>query len=218
MNTSRFLGCSFRMLLWMLPLVASSPQFAAQPSDAPEGKAFAEHCVRLLKAAFQEKATFAKNLDDEIRPLLYSSTGTSEDVLKLQTAIDGYCLIQVSINPESRVKAARGAAAAVLQAKLDRVFLIKVQNEAGVTDALKMSSPQLESKTTSTTDGWLAADVLSSKLLPDQLTGQPVQYVLVRLRARETGKREATLKFDVGQGTQDLGFRAEVPVLFEIQP
>jgi hypothetical protein len=40
----------------------------------------------------------------------------------------------------------------------------------------------------------------------------------VRLAAHEAGKREATLKFDVGQGTQDLGFRAEVPVLFTVRP
>jgi hypothetical protein len=33
----------------------------------------------------------------------------------------------------------------------------------------------------------------------------------------DSGRREATLGFDVGQGTQDLGFRGEVPVLFDIQ-
>ena len=34
----------------------------------------------------------------------------------------------------------------------------------------------------------------------------------------EAGKREATIGFDVGQGTQDLGFRGEVPVLFDVRP
>jgi hypothetical protein len=37
------------------------------------------------------------------------------------------------------------------------------------------------------------------------------------LTALEAGKREATLNFDVGQGTQDLGFRAEVPILFHVK-
>ena len=32
------------------------------------------------------------------------------------------------------------------------------------------------------------------------------------------GKREATVGFDIGQGTQDLGFRAEVPILFTVRP
>jgi hypothetical protein len=42
--------------------------------------------------------------------------------------------------------------------------------------------------------------------------------VILRLRSSEAGKREATLQFDVGQGTQDLGFRAEVPILFTVRP
>jgi hypothetical protein len=40
---------------------------------------------------------------------------------------------------------------------------------------------------------------------------------VLRLTAREGGKREATFRFDVGQGTQDLGFRGEVPVLFTVR-
>jgi len=34
----------------------------------------------------------------------------------------------------------------------------------------------------------------------------------------ESGRREATVTFDVGEGTQDLGFRAELPVLFDVKP
>jgi hypothetical protein len=40
----------------------------------------------------------------------------------------------------------------------------------------------------------------------------------VQLYSRDAGKREATLTFDVGQGTQDLGFRSELPVLFDCVP
>ena len=49
------------------------------------------------------------------------------------------------------------------------------------------------------------------------LSGARLEYVPLRLTPHESGKREATLKFDVGQGTQDLGFRAEVPVLFTVR-
>src|SRR5205823_8870547 len=34
----------------------------------------------------------------------------------------------------------------------------------------------------------------------------------------QAGTREATITFDIGQGTQDIGFRAELPVLFETRP
>ena len=40
---------------------------------------------------------------------------------------------------------------------------------------------------------------------------------MVKLTALKTGKCEATFKFDVGQGTQDLGYRAEVPILFSVR-
>jgi hypothetical protein len=45
-----------------------------------------------------------------------------------------------------------------------------------------------------------------------------IEYAIALITSSEAGKREVTLAFDVGQGTQDLGFRAEVPVLFDIQP
>ena len=53
--------------------------------------------------------------------------------------------------------------------------------------------------------------------LSGKLSGGKLDYVVLRLTPREAGKREATLQFDVGQGTQDLGFRAEVPILFNVQ-
>ena len=50
------------------------------------------------------------------------------------------------------------------------------------------------------------------------LSGLKVEYAIALIYSSEAGKREATLAFDVGQGTQDLGFRGEVPVLFDIKP
>ena len=45
-----------------------------------------------------------------------------------------------------------------------------------------------------------------------------MEYVLLLITSSEAGHREATLAFDVGQGTQDLGFRGEAPVLFDVRP
>ena len=45
-----------------------------------------------------------------------------------------------------------------------------------------------------------------------------VEYRIVQLFSRDVGKREASLEFHVGQGTQDLGFRSEIPILFECLP
>src|SRR4051794_8778017 len=64
--------------------------------------------------------------------------------------------------------------------------------------------------------GWLEARVASDRSFPRALCGLGLEYRALRLRAREAGKREATLRWDGGQGTQDLGFRAEVPILFTV--
>ncbi len=50
------------------------------------------------------------------------------------------------------------------------------------------------------------------------LSGLEVEYRLLELYSRDAGRREAKLAFDVGQGTQDLGFRNEINVLFHCLP
>lgn len=54
----------------------------------------------------------------------------------IQAVLDPFCLVGVNVNPESRVKVARGDAAARLNEQGWRVFLVKVHNEAGVTSPL----------------------------------------------------------------------------------
>src|SRR3712207_8549972 len=39
-----------------------------------------------------------------------------------------------------------------------------------------------------------------------------------QLYSRDRGRREAQLGFDVGAGSQDIGFRNDVPVLFDCLP
>ena len=41
-----------------------------------------------------------------------------------------------------------------------------------------------------------------------------LEYRVLQLDAKEAGEEEAKLAFDVGQGSQDLGFRNAVPILF----
>jgi hypothetical protein len=138
----------------------------------------------------------------------------SENVQKL---LDPYCLIGVTINPESRVKAARGPRGSELVRGQETLVLIKVQNEAGVTQGLKVTGDQLRTAKGGDKNCWLEASVCDQKPSAAKLSGQKLEYVVLRLKAHEAGKREATLKFDVGQGTQDLGFRAEVPILFKVK-
>ena len=54
--------------------------------------------------------------------------------------------------------------------------------------------------------------------MTSQLSGLKVEYAIGLIYSSEAGKREASISFDVGQGTQDIGFRGEVPILFDIKP
>jgi hypothetical protein len=153
-------------------------------------------------------------------------------VEKIQQVLDPLCLVGVDINPESRVKVQMGPAAKSLVEQGWRTFLIKVHNQAGVTAPLRVSSPnaaplhdvQSGSEPPQTirqrdvVQRWLDVGMNHSPPLAERLSGLSLEYCIVELYSRDHGKREAKLAFDVGQGTQDLGFRSEVNVLFDCEP
>jgi hypothetical protein len=197
-------------------LVASGGAQAALPvvDDVPL-QPLQAHCRQLLETLAALKQPLPPDTDKELRALLRDGITNADAAKQIQQLLDAHCLIGVSINPESRVKAARGPARAILHKDQGTIVLIKVQNEAGVTHALGITGPQLRSGSADQ-GGWLEAAVISVPPARKTLSGHRVEYVVLRLTAREAGKREATLRFDAGQGTQDLGFRAEVPVLFNV--
>jgi hypothetical protein len=138
---------------------------------------------------------------------LLAALPTPDMTTAIRQACEARCLLVVSINPESRVKAERGTAAAQLRRGATTLLVVKVLNDGGVTAPLRVSGPGIDA------GGWLDAGFAGKT----RLSGGPVDYLFLRLTPREAGRREATFRFDVGQGTQDLGFRAEVPVLFRVQ-
>jgi hypothetical protein len=154
-------------------------------------------------------------------------------VRAIQQLLDQRALVGVTINPESRVKVTRGPAEAALVEQGWSVFLVKVHNEAGVRAALRVRSPQAEpvyQRSTGSPDPtpavrpgdvperWLEVLSFESQPLVPELSGLEVEYRILQVYSRDAGKREGLFSFDVGQGTQDLGFRNEVPILFECAP
>jgi hypothetical protein len=200
-------------------LAASGGAGAQAPLSVVEDiplEPFQAHCRQLLETLDRVKAPLPADVDKALRALVGDEAADPAAAAQIQKLLDAHCLIAVSINPESRVKAARGPAPALLRLDQETIVLVKITNDGGVTHALTITGPQIRSE--SATDGgrWLEATVTTAPPARKALSGQKVEYVLLRLTAREAGKREATLRFDVGQGTQDLGFRAEVPVLFRV--
>ena len=160
-------------------------------------------------------------LADDKRAALEKAAGAGDDaalVKAIQSAFDPHCLLYVNINPESRVKVAPGPAQPELLESGWRIFLVKVQNEAGVTAELKAASPNAKALAGSTSaeiaDRWLDLQVFTAQPLTKNLGGLGLEYRIIQLYSRDAGKREAKISFNVGQGTQDLGFRDAADVLF----
>ena len=162
-----------------------------------------------------------------------SETDATRASSQIQNVLDKYCLADVNINPESRVKVTQGPAKPQLVEQGWRTFLVKVRNEAGVTAQLKAESPQALLVYTRSTgspspretvsqsdalDRWLEINLYKQLPLKPELSGLELEYRIIQLYSRDAGKREAKLSFNVGQGTQDIGFRNDVDILFTCLP
>lgn len=154
-------------------------------------------------------------------------------IAQLQQILDKYALAIVDINPESRVKVEPGPAKPELVEAGTRIFLVKVINKAGVTARLQAesanalpvyvrsdSSPEPPKKIApaDVRDRWMTLEMYDKNPMRGRLSGLPLEYQILQIYSRDKGQRSATISFDVGQGTQDLGFRNEMTTYFTALP
>ncbi|MDX1980638.1 MAG: CehA/McbA family metallohydrolase [Bryobacteraceae bacterium] len=154
--------------------------------------------------------------------IIDAGSGGAKEIEQIQKILDRHALIGVNINPESRVKVQQGQAPAELVEQGWRAFLVKVHNEAGVTAVLAVDSPNAGQLANSPANAvgrkWIDIAMFNKQPMRGHLSGLELEYRVLQLYSKDAGKREAKLAFDVGQGTQDLGFRNEVDVLFTARP
>ena len=206
-----FFATSFGLRADELPLVANVDY---QP--------LASQVVRLLDALDMLGDPLPAAEATELRRLTDAPSNQPQAIEQIQKILDRHCLVGVHINPESRVKVEPGPAKAELFENGWRTFLVKVRNEAGVTAVLAAGSPNA-GRLAGAPEGqvnrrFLDIQMFDKQPLRPRLSGLEVEYRILQLYSRDRGKREAKLAFDVGQGTQDLGFRNEVDILFTARP
>ncbi len=196
-----------------------------------EGQPLAANVTRLIEAL-----QFLGAPLNEATTKIIGDAARQRDAEKLQQLIDPQVLLVVSLNPEVRVKVARGPAKAVLQQGGFTPVLVKVVNDSTVTRQLRITSPQSgpvysgaslailqrqaqtelnENENTAGAERFLEVAMFQAPPMTRNLSGLEVEYAIALIYSSEAGKREATIGFDVGDGTQDIGFRGESPVLFE---
>ena len=199
-----------------------------------DGQPLAANVQRLLSALESLGTRPGQLKPDEI-----SKAVAEEDGSALQTLLDPLALFVIVINPELRVKVKRGPGDPVLQQAGHTPVIIKVINDATLARTLNISSPQagpvyagasegillrqaqIELKKNENTNRerrFLEVEMFDQSPMTAKLSGLNVEYVLALIHCTEPGPREATIAFDVGEGTQDLGFRSEIPVLFSVRP
>ena len=176
---------------------------------------------RLVQAKDYLGEPFSAQVKKRLNQALGQANAT-DAISEVQQILDAQCLLDIHINPESRVKVNAGPAKRELVEQGWRNFLVKVRNQAGVTAELRASSPNSDphagSPQSQIADRWLGLAVHNAQPLTKTLSGLALEYRIVQLYSRDAGKRDAKLSFDVGQGTQDLGFRSEINLLFNCQP
>ena len=156
----------------------------------------------------------------------------AQAVARLQEILDQYVLAEVDINAESRVKVKQGRAKPELVEEGVRMFLVKVINGAGVTAPLAVESPNsgptslrsrgekepaMELTQEHVKERWANLEMYNDPPMAPRLSGLGIEYQILQIYSRDRGQRSAKIAFNVGQGTQDIGFRNDILVLFNIK-
>jgi hypothetical protein len=154
-------------------------------------------------------------------------------VAEIEQVLDKYVLCIIGINAESRVKVEAGPAKPELVEGGTRLFLVKVQNQAHITAPLAVASPnsgevyiqskgdpepRMERTARDAAERWADISLFSNPPMNKRLLGLGIEYQILEVYSRDQGQRAAKVSFNVGQGSQDIGFRNDMLIVFNALP
>src|SRR5689334_3338321 len=190
---------------------------SVQAEDPPiresvAGQPLAANVVRVLDTLRMIGSPLKAELE-----MALSKAAKQRDAKQLQELLDPEVLFVVSLNPEVRVKVARGPAKAELQQGGFTPVLIKVLNDSTVSEPLRIVSPQSgpvysgaalgilkrqaqtelnnDENKQGATDRFLQVEMLIAPPMIRKLSGLEVEYAIGLIYSSEAGKREATIGF-----------------------
>jgi hypothetical protein len=230
--------------LWMggttaLVVALLVPAYSMPQRAVPSLQPFAQH-VRRVESALE---SVGQPLPAAVHQAINDAIGDADEraaASRIEQILDPHVLVTVEINPESRVKVTQGSAPPELVQGGTRAFLVKVINQAGITAALAVKSPNTgrvsnssgrrsandplshappsELTMSDVRNRWAEITIFDKPPMPPRLRGLPIEYAIMQVYSRDAGQRSAILSFDVGQGTADIGFRNDVEILFRASP
>ena len=221
-----------------VPLIAQHPAHHEPTTEGivtgVEPQPLLAQAIRLKEALSFLGSSLSKEDERRLQALQLQPL-TMEISKRIQDILDPYCLALININPESRVKVLRGAAKSKLIQNGWVSYLVKVNNEAGVTAQLNVESPNAATPLYAPSfdphvnpkkilakgqvaNRFLEIQLYRNRPMLPSLSGLKLEYAILQIYSKDAGQREVELGFNVGQGTQDIGFRNTVNILFSITP
>ena len=168
------------------------------------------------KKTLLEIANDLKRFGDDVKSrIAIKQIKEAKNQSELNTAIDPMSLIDVSINPESRVKISSTNSKITLAQNESRFFVIRIDNTAGITATLNLSPIDLATDPP-TLAKWCTIEVVNDLIFSNHFSGKKQEYKLMKITPKFAGLKEIRISGDAGQGTQDLGFRATADLLLEV--
>ncbi|MSR27174.1 MAG: hypothetical protein EXS06_09195 [Planctomycetaceae bacterium] len=148
-----------------------------------------------------------------LEPLLAAAESSDS----LAAAVEPLVVLRVDVNPESRVKLA--AVSPLPELVVDRTYrcLLEVQNAARIRAPLRIAATD-RSVNLPRPALFCAVGLIDGIASSSFLSGAEREWKIIEIRLLEEGRREVHLEADVGQGTQDLGFRAAADLLLKGVP
>ena len=120
-------------------------------------------------------------------------------------------MLTIVINPEGRVKLDRGTATPTTRLGQPALALVRIENHSGGQQQLEVWSRYVGGRANPFTLRLPRVEPFGP-----ELRGWPIEYRLLEITPQRAGRHELTIGFNAGQGSQDLGFRGEAPVLFQV--
>jgi hypothetical protein len=148
------------------------------------------------------------------RSALVPEIAAAESIAAIAATVEPSVVLRVDVNPESRVKLAAVSPLPDLVVDRTHRFLLEVRNEARIHAPLRIVASD-RSVDPPRPARFCDIGIVDSFASSSVLSGAEREWKIVEIRCTEQGRREVHLEADVGQGTQDLGFRAAADLLLK---
>ena len=218
----------------LLALGFAMPAYAFRVSgdDAPGGNLqpfIAE--ISQIEATLKLLGQPLSSTDQALIQAAFSKQNSESAISSVEAILDRYVLAVVNLNAETQVTVTRGEARASLVQDAARAFLVRVNNQSGVTSQLSVESPNSGAVyvpssgspepagrlvSADVRERWADIALFSQPPMEDRLTGIPLQYVILIVSSRDFGERSAQIAFNVRERSEDPVASRGISVLFNI--